>query len=80
MRLPHLRVMTFPALAILAACATTQPLPPPEAACALRPPAGQSLYLEALAKEQPQAGRESFLYGNLQCLSVGTVAEVSGDF
>ena len=49
MRLPHLRVMTFPALAILAACATTQPLPPADVPAALRPPAGQSLYLEALA-------------------------------
>jgi Protein of unknown function (DUF3455) len=49
MRLPHLRVMTFPALAIRAACAATQSLPPPEVPAGLRPPAGQSLYLEALA-------------------------------
>ncbi len=49
MRFPHLPVMTFPALAILAGCATTQPLAPPEVPAALRPPAGQSLYLEALA-------------------------------
>jgi hypothetical protein len=48
MRLPQLRVMTFPAL-ILAASATTQPLPPPEVPAALRPPADQSLYLEAFA-------------------------------
>src|SRR6266542_862543 len=49
MRFPRLPMMTFPALAILAGCATAQPLPPPEVPAALRPPAGQSLYLEALA-------------------------------
>ena len=38
-----------PALAILAACATTQAPTPPEVPAALRPPAGQNAYLEALA-------------------------------
>ena len=44
MRLPRLA-----ALAMLAGCASAQPLSPPEVPATLRPPAGQSLYLEALA-------------------------------
>jgi hypothetical protein len=40
---------TLPALALLAACATAQPFAAPEVPAALRPPADQSLYLEALA-------------------------------
>jgi hypothetical protein len=49
MRLPHLPLITFPALAVLAGCATAQPVAPPEVPAALRTPAGQSVYLEALA-------------------------------
>ena len=49
MRFPRLPVITFPALAILAGGATAQPLAPPDVPAALRPPTGQSLYLEALA-------------------------------
>ena len=49
MRFPRLPIMTFPALAILAGYATAQSLASPEVPAALRPPAGQSLYLEALA-------------------------------
>jgi hypothetical protein len=48
MRFPRL-LMTVPTLAILAGCATAQTPAPPEVAAALRPPVGQSLYLEALA-------------------------------
>ena len=47
MRLARLPLM---ALAVLAECAAAQPLAPPEVPAALRAPAGQSLYLEALAK------------------------------
>ena len=43
------RLIAIAALAVLAGCATTQPLAPPEVPAALRAPAGQSLYLEALA-------------------------------
>lgn len=49
MRSRRLPVMTLPALAVLAVCATTQPLAPPDVPASLHPPAGQSLYLEALA-------------------------------
>ncbi len=49
MRFPRLAVMTIPAFAIAAGCATAQPLASPEVPAALRPPAGQTLYLEALA-------------------------------
>ena len=48
MRFPRL-LMTALTLAILAVCATAQTLAPPEVPAALRAPAGQSLYLEALA-------------------------------
>lgn len=41
--------MMVAALAILAGCATTQAPAPPEVPAALRPPAGQTVYLEALA-------------------------------
>jgi len=41
--------LPFIALAFLAECAAAQALAPPEVPAALRPPAGQSLYLEALA-------------------------------
>ena len=40
---------TLSSLGLLAAFAAAQPLAPPEVPEALRPPAGQSLYLEALA-------------------------------
>ena len=43
------RLIAIAALAILAGCATTQSPAPPEVPAALRAPAGQSLYLEALA-------------------------------
>lgn len=43
------RLTAVAALAVLGGCATTQPLAPPEVPAALRAPAGQSLYLEALA-------------------------------
>lgn len=43
------RLIAIAALAILAGCATTQPLAPPDVPAALRAPAGQFLYLEALA-------------------------------
>ena len=43
------RLIAIAALAVLAGCATTEPLAPPEVPAALRAPAGQSLYLEALA-------------------------------
>jgi len=46
MRVPTLAAIVLPALAI-AACAAA--LAPPEVPAALRPPAGQALYLEALA-------------------------------
>jgi hypothetical protein len=49
MRFPRVPVMTFCILVILAAFAAAQPLAPPEVPDALRPPAGQSLYIEALA-------------------------------
>jgi uncharacterized protein DUF3455 len=49
MRFRHLPVMTLSALAILARCATAQTPAPPHVPEALRPPAGQSVYLEALA-------------------------------
>jgi hypothetical protein len=38
-----------PALLVLSACATTQAPTPPEVPAALRPPAGQTVYLEAVA-------------------------------
>ncbi len=47
MRLSHLSVMTIPALGLLAWTATAQPPTPPDVPVALRPPAGQTLYLEA---------------------------------
>jgi len=58
--------MTLSALAILAACAAAQPVAPPDVPAALRPPAGQSLYLEALAtgvqiyecSQKPDSGYE----------------------
>jgi hypothetical protein len=49
MRFPYLPEMTLSALAILTGCATTQPIAPPDVPAALRPPAGQSLYVGALA-------------------------------
>src|SRR5262249_31194307 len=49
MRRPHLRALFLPLLVALAACATTQSSTAPEVPAALRPPAGQSMYLEALA-------------------------------
>lgn len=49
MRFPRIPVITLSALAILAAWAAAQPVAPPDVPAALRPPAGQSLYLEALA-------------------------------
>jgi hypothetical protein len=49
MRFPYRSVTTFPVLALLAAFTTAEPLAPPEVPAALRPPAGQSVFLEALA-------------------------------
>jgi hypothetical protein len=49
MRFPRLSAMTVPALALLTVCATAQTLAPPEVPATLRPAAGQSVYLEALA-------------------------------
>jgi hypothetical protein len=45
----RLPAMVGPVVAILAGCATTQAPAPPEVPSALRPPAGQTVYLEALA-------------------------------
>ena len=42
-------VMAFASLVVMAGCSTPQTLLPPEVPTALRPPADQSLYLEALA-------------------------------
>ena len=66
MRFPRIPVITLSALAILAACAAAQPVAPPDVPAALRPPAGQSLYLEALAtgvqiyecSQKPDSGYE----------------------
>lgn len=49
MRFPRLPAMTASALAIFAVSVTAQTLTAPEVPAALRAPAGQSLYLEALA-------------------------------
>jgi len=50
MRRPHLRAFVLPLLAALAACSTTAPsVSAPEVPAALKPPAGQTIYLEALA-------------------------------
>ena len=49
MRFPRIPVMKVPALALFAASVAAQTLAPPEVPAALRAPAGQSLYLEALA-------------------------------
>ena len=49
MRLPRLSLIPFLALASLAGCATTKTVAPPETPASLRPPAGQSVYVEALA-------------------------------
>jgi len=49
MRFPHRLSLTLAALVILAARATAQSLAAPDVPAALRPPAGQSLYLEAVA-------------------------------
>jgi hypothetical protein len=49
MRFPRFLAMTIPALAVFAVSVTAQTIAPPEVPAALRAPAGQSLYLEALA-------------------------------
>jgi Protein of unknown function (DUF3455) len=49
MRISYRSVPTIFALAIAASCASTKPLAAPEVPAALRPPAGQTVYLEALA-------------------------------
>lgn len=49
MRLAHLQLMIGAALAILAGCATSQKLAPPDVPAVLRPPANQTPYLEARA-------------------------------
>jgi hypothetical protein len=49
MRFPYSLVIALAALVILAARAVAQTLVPPEVPAALRAPAGQSVYLEALA-------------------------------
>ena len=49
MRISSSPATVGPLLAILAACATTQAPAPPEVPAALRAPAGQTVYLEALA-------------------------------
>src|SRR5262249_429454 len=49
MRSHRWTLMTLTALVVLARFAAAQPLKPPDVPEALRPPAGQSLYLEALA-------------------------------
>ncbi len=41
--------LPLPMVILLAACASTQPVSPPDVPAGLRPPAGQLLYLEALA-------------------------------
>ena len=43
------RPTLFLALAVVAGCAGTRPLSPPEVPATLHPPAGQALYVEALA-------------------------------
>jgi hypothetical protein len=49
MHLPHRSVLTVPLLAGLIACATSQTASAPDIPAALRPPSGQTMYLEALA-------------------------------
>jgi hypothetical protein len=49
MRSPRLPMILGSSLTILSACATTQAPTPPAVPDALRPPAGQAVYLEALA-------------------------------
>jgi len=49
MLLPRLLTSVFLSTAIIAGCAISEQLAPPEAPSALQPPAGQSLYVEALA-------------------------------
>ena len=49
MRSPRLMVLFLSALALVSSIATAQSPAPPDVPPALRPPAGQSLYLEALA-------------------------------
>jgi FtsP/CotA-like multicopper oxidase with cupredoxin domain len=49
MHSPHSLASVFLSTVVIAGCATSQPLAPPEAPSVLQPPVGQSLYVEALA-------------------------------